>query len=99
MENPCNWKSDQEPDTLGSETPSKTVFEVSTAHKASSPVPTGPGKLNTLSTRDPSEASLDHQRGSSWAQREGTFAALGQFPYISLLSSETETNGRRHKRA
>ena len=59
MENLCNWKSDQEPDTLGSETPSKTAFEVSTAHKASSPVPTGPGKLNTLSTRDPSEASLD----------------------------------------
>lgn len=37
MENLYNWKSDQEPDTLGSETLSKTTFKVSTARKAFSP--------------------------------------------------------------
>lgn len=72
MENPCNWKSDQEPDTLGSETPSKTAFEVSTAHKASSPVSTSPGKLNTLFTRDPSKASLNPPAGQLRGHREKT---------------------------
>ena len=98
--NLCNWKSDQEPDTLGSETPSKAAFEVSTARKPFSPGSQQPRETEYTVYQGPQRSQPQLTSGTaSWTQREDMLAALCQFPYISLLNYETETNGRRHRRA
>lgn len=78
----------------------KTPFQCSQARGAFSAIPTSPGKLNKLFTRDPSKAGLKvHHWESFMTQRENIFALVCQFSYTQLISSVTKTNGRHCRRA